>query len=100
MINCPSRTLAKPGLQAGVPARGWAPAEVPVAGREVEMAQEQAGIAVAIVVSFKNVLYLRKKRRTDQAEVSEPDSACKGEELNSSEQEAVSRDCGGTTLQA
>ena len=50
--------------------------------------------------SFKNVLYLRKKRRTDQAEVSEPDSACKGEELNSSEQEAVSRDCGGTTLQA
>ena len=55
---------------------------------------------VAIAVSFKNVLYLRKKRRMDQAEVSGPDSACKGEEPNSSEQEAVSRDCKGTTLQA
>ena len=51
---------------------------------------------VAIAVSFKNVLYLRKKRRMDQAEVSGPDSACKGEEPNSSEQEAVSRDCKGT----
>ena len=100
MINCPSRTLARPGLQAGVPACGWAPAEAPVAGRGVETKQEQAGMAAAIIVNFKDVLYLRKKRRTDQTEGPGLDSACKGEEPNSSEQEAVSRDCRGTTLQA
>lgn len=71
---------------------GWAPAEELqwLAGEVGETAQEQAGMAVAIIVNFKNVLYLRKKRRTDQTEVPGLDSACKGEEPNSSEQEAVS----------
>ena len=57
-------------------------------------------MAVAITVSFYNVLYLRKKRRMDQVEVSGLDSACKGEEPDTSEQEAVSRDCRGAVQQA
>lgn len=62
----------------------------PVPGPGVEVVQDPGWDNHTIIISFSNVLFLRKKRRENQARLFGLDSACNGEEPKASRQEVTS----------